>query len=169
MELWIQNCQVPSSSRVAVSLLCFLNQIQSLSAPIPFNGPPVCRCWTLWKSRAALLCWFCDHTDCGTPRLDALRWRISGNIISGWLIPSTENVAGQLKRISCFSWEGPNLGEIFEKSKGDLLAEVILGQGEETGLLLDDVTVKNRWWHSRRTCSLSLHIWLTGSYTGHRQ
>ena len=79
--------------------------------------------------------------------LDTLRWRISWNIISGcWLLASifygTENVAGQLKRISCFSWEGPNLGEIIEKSKGDLLAEVLLSQGEETGLLLDDVTEK---------------------------
>ena len=33
-----------------------------------------------------------------------------------------------------------NLGEVVEKSVGSLLAEVHLRQGEETGLLLDNVT-----------------------------
>ena len=101
------------SSLLSKVIIIYLSDISSRT--IWLRQLPVCRCQTRWRSRAGLLCWFCDRTGYETPEnriyLQAIK----------------------------LTWT-QHLGEIIEKGISSLFAEVHLGQGEKAGLLLDNIT-----------------------------
>ena len=99
---------------------------------------PVCMCQTLWTSRAGLLCWFCDHTGCETPENRTLQSACLRKEILECIWP-------QIAELVLWKRLGHHLCQVIEEGIGSLFAEVHLGQGEEAGLLLDNVTANCTW------------------------